>query len=88
MNSESLPSARTSVKYPFNIMHFDKIRQTELGVYGEVRFTDALTKLDEVSVVLFEGKTYNIATRFDWLYYFHRIAYVRVSLGVFHLTFQ
>ena len=46
---------------------FDKIRQTEPGVDGEVQLTDALTKLDEVYGVLFEGKTYNIATRFDWL---------------------
>ena len=46
---------------------FDKIRQTEPGVDGELQLTDALTKLDEVYGVLFEGKTYNIATRFDWL---------------------
>ena len=45
---------------------FDKIRQTEPGVDGEIQLTDALTKLDEVYGVLFEGKTYNIATRFDW----------------------
>ncbi|MBQ6099335.1 MAG: UTP--glucose-1-phosphate uridylyltransferase GalU [Methanobrevibacter sp.] len=46
---------------------FDKIRQTEPGVDGEVQLTDALSKLDEVYGVLFEGKTYNVATRFDWL---------------------
>ena len=46
---------------------FDKIRQTEPGIDGEIQLTDALTKLDEVYGVLFEGKTYNIATRFDWL---------------------
>lgn len=41
--------------------------ETELSVDGEVQLTDALTKLDQVYGVLFEGKTYNIATRFDWL---------------------
>ncbi|WP_298501063.1 UTP--glucose-1-phosphate uridylyltransferase GalU [uncultured Methanobrevibacter sp.] len=46
---------------------FDKIKETEPGVDGEVQLTDALTKLDEVYGVLFEGKTFNIATRFDWL---------------------
>ena len=46
---------------------FDKIRETEPGVNGEIQLTDALTKLDEVYGILFEGKTYNIATRFDWL---------------------
>lgn len=46
---------------------FDKIRQTEPGVDGEIQLTDALTKLDEVYGLLFEGKTYNIANCFDWL---------------------
>ena len=46
---------------------FDKIRQTEPGVDGEIQLTDSLSKLDEVYGVLFDGKTYNVATRFDWL---------------------
>jgi len=46
---------------------FDKIRETERGVDGEIQLTDALSKLDEVYGVLFGGKTYNIANRFDWL---------------------
>ena len=46
---------------------FDKIKETEPGVDGEIQLTDALKKLDEVYGILFEGKTYNIATRFDWL---------------------
>lgn len=46
---------------------FDKIRQTERSVSGEIQLTDALSKLDEVYGVLFEGNTYNIATHFDWL---------------------
>lgn len=46
---------------------FDEIRQTEPGVNGEIQLTDAMSKLDEVYGVLFEGKTYNVATRLDWL---------------------
>lgn len=46
---------------------FDEIRKTEAGVNGEIQLTDALSKLDEVYGVLFDGKTYNIANRFDWL---------------------
>lgn len=46
---------------------FDRIRETEPSVDGEVQLTDALSKLDEIYGVLFEGKTYNVATRFDWL---------------------
>lgn len=46
---------------------FDRIRETEPGLNGEIQLTDALSKLDEVYGVLFEGKTYNIANRFDWL---------------------
>lgn len=46
---------------------FDRIRETKLGVDGEIQLTDALSKLDEVYGVLFGGKTYNVATRFDWL---------------------
>ena len=46
---------------------FDKIKETNPGVDGEIQLTDALSKLDEAYGVLFEGKTYNVATRFDWL---------------------
>ena len=37
------------------------------GVGGEIQPTDTLTKRDEVYGVLFEGRTYDVATRFDWL---------------------
>ena len=67
---------------------FDKSCERQPCLDGEIQITDALTKINEVYIVLFEGKTYNIATRFDWLNYFHRIPYIRISLGVFHLTFQ
>ena len=46
---------------------FDKIKETEPGVDGEIQLRDALTKQDGVYGVLFEGKTYNVATRFDWI---------------------
>ena len=37
---------------------FDKIKETEPGVDGEDQLTDALTKMDDVYGVLFEGKTF------------------------------
>lgn len=46
---------------------FDKIKETNPGVDGEIQLTDALSKLDETYGLLFEGKTYNVATRLDWL---------------------
>ena len=46
---------------------FDKIKGTNPGVDGEIQLTDALSKLDEAYGVLFEGKTYNVATRLDWI---------------------
>ena len=46
---------------------FEKIREMHGGVDGEIQLTYALIKLDEVNGVLFGGRTYNVATRFDWL---------------------
>lgn len=46
---------------------FDKISQTEPGFNGEVQLTDALSKLDEVYGVKFDGKVFNIETRLEWL---------------------
>ena len=46
---------------------FDKIRKTQPGVNGEIQLTDALSKLNTLYGVLFDGKTYNIANRLDWL---------------------
>ena len=46
---------------------FDKISQTELGFNGEIQLTDALSKLDEVYGVKFDGKVFNIETRLEWL---------------------
>ena len=46
---------------------FDKIDETEPGVGGEIQLTDALSKLDAIYGVTFEGKTYDIGNRFEWL---------------------
>lgn len=46
---------------------FDKISQTEPGFNGEVQLTGALSKLDEVYGVKFDGKVFNIETRLEWL---------------------
>ena len=46
---------------------FDKIKETEAGVGGEIQLTDALSKLDKIYGVVFEGKTYDIGNRLEWL---------------------
>ena len=46
---------------------FDKIDETEPGVGGEIQLTDALSRLDVVYGNTFEGKTYDIGNRFEWL---------------------
>lgn len=46
---------------------FDKIDETEPGVGGEIQLTDALSKLDAIYGVQFEGRTYDIGNRLEWL---------------------
>lgn len=46
---------------------FDKIDETEAGVGGEIQLTDALQKLDSIYGVAFEGRTYDISNRLEWL---------------------
>lgn len=46
---------------------FDKLDETEAGVGGEIQLTDALSKLDSICGFTFEGKTYDIGNRFEWL---------------------
>ncbi len=46
---------------------FDKIRETEVGVGDELHLTDALAKLDEVYGVIFEGKSFSMDDRLEWL---------------------
>lgn len=46
---------------------FDKLEETMPGVDGEIQLTDALSMLDEIYGVVFEGKTYDMKNRFEWL---------------------
>lgn len=46
---------------------FDKIAQTEPGFNNEIQLTDALSKLNEVYGVRFDGKVFNIETRLEWI---------------------
>ena len=46
---------------------FDKIDQTEPGFNDEILLTGALSKLDEVYGVKFNGKVFNIENRIEWL---------------------
>lgn len=46
---------------------FDKIEQTEPGFNGEVQLTDAMSKLDELYGVKFDGEVFNIENRLKWL---------------------
>ncbi len=46
---------------------FDKISQTVPGFNDEIQLTDALSKLNEVYGVKFEGMVFNIETRLVWI---------------------
>ena len=46
---------------------FDKLDETEPRVGDEVQLTDTLQKLDSVYGVTFEGRTYDIGNRLEWL---------------------
>lgn len=46
---------------------FDKIDQTKPGFNGEIQLTDALSKLDELYSVKFEGRVFNIENRLEWI---------------------
>ena len=46
---------------------FDKIKETEPGFNGEIQLTDALSKLNELYALKFEGKVFNIENRLEWL---------------------
>ena len=46
---------------------FDKLDETEAGYGGEIQLTDALQKLDSIYGVTFNGKTYDIGNRLEWL---------------------
>ena len=46
---------------------FEHIENTEPGFGGEIQLTDALAKLDTIYGQVFEGKTYDIGNRIEWL---------------------
>lgn len=46
---------------------FDKIDETEYGIGGEIHLTDALSKLDSLYGVVYEGKSYYIENKLNWL---------------------
>jgi len=46
---------------------FDKIDQKKPGFNGEIQLTDALSKLDELYGVKFEGRVFNIENRLEWI---------------------
>lgn len=46
---------------------FDKIKETEVGIGDELHLTDALAKLDEVYGVIFDGKSFSMDDRLEWL---------------------
>lgn len=46
---------------------FDKIEETEPGFNDEIQLTDAISKLDDIYGVKYEGKVFNIENRLEWL---------------------
>ncbi|MGB4363291.1 MAG: UTP--glucose-1-phosphate uridylyltransferase, partial [Methanothermobacter tenebrarum] len=46
---------------------FDHIKDTPPGVGGEIQLTDAMRRLDRIYGYLFDGKTYDIGNKVDWL---------------------
>lgn len=46
---------------------FDHILDTEPGFGGEIQLTDAMAKLNNIYGQVFQGKTYDIGNRIEWL---------------------
>jgi len=46
---------------------FDYISETEPGFGGEIQLTDAMAKLKNIYGQVFQGKTYDIGNRIEWL---------------------
>lgn len=46
---------------------FDHIENTKPGKGGEIQLTDALAKLNVIYGSIFDGKTYDIGNRLEWL---------------------
>ena len=46
---------------------FDKLKETEVGVGGEIQIINVLSKLDSIYGIVFYGKTYDIENGVEWL---------------------
>ena len=46
---------------------FEHIENTQPGKGGEIQLTDAMTKLDSIYGVVFDGTSYDIGNRIEWL---------------------
>jgi len=46
---------------------FDHIEDTPPGVGGEIQLTDAMRSLDKLYAYIFNGESYDIGNKFDWL---------------------
>ena len=46
---------------------FDHIEDTKPGFGGEIQLTDAMSKLNDIYAQVFQGKTYDIGNRIEWL---------------------
>ena len=46
---------------------FEKINETEPGFNGEIQLTDALSKLNELYALKFDGDVFNIENRLEWI---------------------
>ncbi|MDR2967157.1 MAG: UTP--glucose-1-phosphate uridylyltransferase GalU [Methanobacteriaceae archaeon] len=46
---------------------FDHISETKPGFGGEIQLTDAMAKLNNIYGQVFQGKTYDIGNRIEWL---------------------
>lgn len=64
---ENSSSLKTIGRYILTPDIFDKINETEAGSGGEIHLSNALSKLDSLYGVVFEGESYYIENRLDWL---------------------
>jgi UTP--glucose-1-phosphate uridylyltransferase len=67
-NADSAPSNLAIMgRYVLTSDIFEHIENTEPGFGGEVQLTDAMAKLNNIYGHIFEGKSYDIGNRIDWL---------------------
>ena len=65
--NQSLSNLAIVGRYVLTPDIFDKINQTAPGFNDEIQLTDALSKLDELYALKFEGKVFNIENRIEWI---------------------